>query len=117
LKDGKNCAGGFAFCFSGIGCTYCIIIEQQPAKMVVTKNDQRRVSKKSIIIGDDTGNEAELVMWGPLAARAKREEIIHFRVCAVFQLTIPRHPEGSVVLLRNLKFGSYYPEQASAGFC
>jgi hypothetical protein len=64
------CPEGSPSAFSGIGCTYCIIIEQQPAKMVVTKNDQRRVSKKSIIIGDDTGNEAELVMWGPLAARS-----------------------------------------------
>jgi hypothetical protein len=64
------CPEGSPSAFSGIGTTYCIIIEQQPSKMVVTKNDQRRVSKKSIIIGDDTGHEAELVIWGPLAARS-----------------------------------------------
>jgi hypothetical protein len=53
---------------------------------------------------------------GPIGGQELDVRNNAFQVCAVFQLTIPRHPEGSVVLLRNLKFGSYYQNKLQLAF-
>ena len=86
-----RCPEGSPAGLTGSGSTFAVIIEQLPTVIVVTRKDHSRmVAKKTIIIGDDTGNQAELSIWGNFAARSWM------------------HPEGSVILFKNVKFNGYY---------
>jgi hypothetical protein len=83
---------------SGTGSTFAVIIEQMPTIVVTTKKDNRKVAKKTIIIGDVTGKQAEITIWGNFAARSWM------------------YPEGSVLLFKNLRFSSYYLNKMQLAF-
>jgi hypothetical protein len=82
----------------GSGNSYVVVIEQYPTVIVVTKKDSRKVSKKSITLGDDSGKTVDLTIWGNFAARSWM------------------YPEGSVLLIKNLKFTGYYKGQLQLAF-
>jgi ssDNA-binding replication factor A large subunit len=65
-----RCPEGSVAGSTGSANTYAVVIEQHPVAIITTKKDQRRVSKKVIIIGDDSGNKAELSIWGTFATRS-----------------------------------------------
>jgi hypothetical protein len=94
----ERCPPGSQPGSTGIGSTYAILISQEPVALITTKKDQRRVSKKTIIIGDCTGQRAEISIWGLFAARSWM------------------YPEGTVLLLRNLKFHQYFQDNMQLKF-
>ena len=55
---------------TGTGSTYAVVLCEMPTTHVTTKRDMKQVPKKNILIGDDTGKVAELVIWGAFACRA-----------------------------------------------
>jgi hypothetical protein len=55
---------------TGTGSTYAVVLCEMPTSHVTTKRDMKQVPKKNILIGDDTGKTAELVVWGAFACRA-----------------------------------------------
>jgi hypothetical protein len=55
---------------TGSGSTYAVVLCEIPTQHVTTKRDLKQVPKKSIVIGDDTGKTAEIVVWGAFACRA-----------------------------------------------
>ena len=55
---------------TGTGSTYAVVLCEMPTTHVTTKRDMKQVPKKNILIGDDTGKTAELVVWGGFACRA-----------------------------------------------
>jgi len=55
---------------TGTGSTYAVVLCEMPTQHVTTKRDMKQVPKKNILIGDDSGKTAELVVWGAFACRA-----------------------------------------------
>lgn len=94
----QRCPEGSPPGSTGSGNSYAVILDMGPCTTVVTKKDQRRVAKKTIVIGDCSGKEAELTIWGNFAARSWT------------------FPEGSVLLFRNLTFASYYKDKLQLKF-
>jgi hypothetical protein len=66
----ERCPDGSPPGSTGSGSTYAVLLSQEPVTIVTTKKDQRRVSKKSITIGDQSGQTAEVSIWGLFAARS-----------------------------------------------
>ena len=66
----ERCPNGSPPGSTGTGSTYAVLISQQPVELITTKKDQRRVSKKSITVGDHSGHTAEISIWGAFAARS-----------------------------------------------
>lgn len=93
-----RCPDGSPSGSTGTGNTYAVLLDTSPCQTVVTKKDQRKVAKKTIVIGDHTGKKAELTIWGNFAARSWT------------------FPEGSVLLFKNLAFSSYYKDELQLKF-
>lgn len=55
---------------TGTGSTYAVVLCELPTQHVTTKRDMKQVPRKNILIGDDTGKAAEIVIWGAFACRA-----------------------------------------------
>lgn len=55
---------------TGSGSTYAVVLCEMPTATVTTKRDMKQVAKKTILIGDDSGKTAELIIWGQFACRA-----------------------------------------------
>ncbi len=55
---------------TGTGSTYAVVLCELPTQHVTTKRDMKQVPRKNILIGDDTGKSAEIVIWGAFACRA-----------------------------------------------
>jgi hypothetical protein len=55
---------------TGTGSTYAVVLCEMATMHVTTKREMKQVPKKNIMIGDDTGKTAELVVWGAFACRA-----------------------------------------------
>jgi hypothetical protein len=55
---------------TGSGSTHAVVLCEMPTATVTTKRDMKQVAKKTILIGDDTGKTAELIIWGQFACRA-----------------------------------------------
>ena len=82
----------------GSGNSFVVVIEQFPTVIVITKKDSRKVSKKTIVLGDDSGKFVDLTIWGNFAARSWM------------------YPEGSILLIKNLKFTGSYKGQLQLAF-
>lgn len=93
-----RCPDGSPSGSTGSGNTYAVLLDTSPCQTVVTKKDQRKVAKKTIVIGDNTGKQAELTIWGNFAARSWT------------------FPEGSVLLFKNITFSSYYKDSLQLKF-
>ena len=94
----ERCPDGSPAGSTGTGNTYAVLLDTSPCQTVITKKDQRKVAKKTIIIGDHSGKKAELTIWGNFAARSWT------------------FPEGSVLLFKNLAFSSYYKDELQLKF-
>lgn len=55
---------------TGSGHSYVVVLQEMPTQHVTTKKELKQVAKKSIVVGDDSGKTAELVVWGQFACRA-----------------------------------------------
>jgi hypothetical protein len=55
---------------TGSGSTFAVVLCEMPTATVTTKRDMKQVAKKTILIGDDSGKTAELIIWGQFACRA-----------------------------------------------
>ncbi len=55
---------------TGTGSTYAVVLCEMATATVTTKRDMKQVAKKTILIGDDSGKTAELIIWGQFACRA-----------------------------------------------
>jgi hypothetical protein len=93
-----RCPDGSPTGSTGSGSTYAVLLEAEPCQTITTKKDQRRVAKKAITIGDNTGKTASVTIWGNFAARSWT------------------FPEGSVLLFKNLTFASYYQDKLQLKF-
>jgi hypothetical protein len=94
----QRCPDPSASGTGGTGNSYVVVIEQLPTAIVITKKDNRKVSKKTITLGDDSGRSVDLTIWGNFAARSWM------------------YPEGSILLIKNLKFSGYYKGQLQLAF-
>jgi hypothetical protein len=82
----------------GVGSSFLVVIEHFPAAIVTTIKDQRKVAKRTIVVGDDSGKTIDLTIWGNFAARSWT------------------YPEGTILLIKNLKFSGYYKDQIQLVF-
>jgi hypothetical protein len=55
---------------TGTGSTFAVVLCEMATATVTTKRDMKQVAKKTILIGDDSGKTAELIIWGQFACRA-----------------------------------------------
>lgn len=55
---------------TGSGSTFAVVLCEMPTATVTTKRDNKQIAKKTILIGDDSGKTAELIIWGQFACRA-----------------------------------------------
>jgi hypothetical protein len=94
----ERCPDGSPAGLTGSGNTYAVILEMGACVTVLTKKDQRKVAKKTIVLGDCSSQQAELTIWGNFAARSWT------------------FPEGSVLLFKNIVFSSYYKSKMQLKF-